>query len=156
MMIDYRFNGETMTIDFKVYGEAVGKQRPRLGKGGHIYTPRKTVDYENLIKEAYTSQYADFKFEKNIPLYVNIRICKTIPKTATKAFRDKARVGEVFPTCKPDIDNVIKSILDALNGVAYCDDSQIVTLETVKRYDCEEFVEIYITRYDQYEGEGVE
>ena len=48
MMIDYRFNGETMTIDFKVYGEAVGKQRPRLGKGGHIYTPRKTVELREL------------------------------------------------------------------------------------------------------------
>ena len=40
MMKDYRFNGETMTIDFKVFGEAVGKQRPRIGKGGHKNTQK--------------------------------------------------------------------------------------------------------------------
>ena len=44
------------------------------------------------------------------------------------------RDGLLRPTTKPDIDNVIKAVLDGLNGVAYADDSQVVALSASKCY----------------------
>ena len=43
--------------------------------------------------------------------------------------------NKIYPTVKPDTDNIAKSILDALNGIAYKDDKQVVTLSVKKRYD---------------------
>ena len=42
--------------------------------------------------------------------------------------------GEIRPATKPDLDNVIKAVLDGCNGVAYLDDKQIVELNATARY----------------------
>ena len=53
--------------------------------------------------------------------------------------------GEIFPTVKPDCDNIIKIVCDALNGLAYRDDSQVVAVTCQKKYGVEPAVHVVIT-----------
>ena len=96
-----------MTIDFKAI---YYKQRP-LGKGGHIYTPRKTVEYENLIK-GHTQANTQTLFER-IYRYMLIFVFANNSKTATKALEIR-RGLEVFPPQARSI--IIKAYLTH-NGV---------------------------------------
>jgi len=66
---------------------------------------------------------------------MSIYISKAIPKSTPKKTAAMMKSGEIRPTKKPDVDNYIKSICDALNGVAYVDDSQIVEIRCRKYYD---------------------
>lgn len=115
-----------MEIMFSVPGEPTGKGRPRMTKQGHTYTPQKTVEYENLVRQEYLRRYCDTKFEAGIPLDARIVAYYAIPKSASKKKRAMMLSGQIRPMKKPDGDNVVKSILDALNGVAYHDDAQVV------------------------------
>ena len=74
------------------------------------------------------------KFPKGIALKVNITALFAIPKRFNKEKRKKALNGEILPTKRPDSDNVIKIILDALNGVAYHDDAQVCEVYFEKKY----------------------
>jgi Holliday junction resolvase RusA-like endonuclease len=120
---------------FIVPGEPVGKARPRVTKWG-AYTPEKTVLYENLIKTCYNGKV----YEGAVG--INVRAFYSIPKSASKKARLEMESFERFPTKKPDCDNVLKIIGDALNGVAYKDDSQIVKASIEKYYSDEPRVEI--------------
>lgn len=69
-----------------------------------------------------------------MPLHVTISFFLEIPKSWTKEKRLAATVGKILPTSRPDIDNYIKAIFDSLNGIAFADDSQIVSMHAVKLY----------------------
>lgn len=57
-----------------------------------------------------------------------------IPERWSKAKKAQAMNNELLPKVKPDIDNVIKGVFDALNGVAWVDDNRVVSVEAYKRY----------------------
>jgi len=119
-------------IKFTVPGEPQGKARARTGKG-FAYTPEKTVLYENLIKTMYMqAKCTPIEAEKAIKM--NVKAYYAIPKSYTKGKRLSAEHNIIRPLKKPDIDNVLKVIADALNGVAYHDDTQIVKAEIAKYY----------------------
>jgi len=121
-----------MTIKFKVLGEPKGKQRPRLCKirgRSIVYTPKQTTEYEQKIRASYKRLTSE-NFPQGIPLEIKITALFSIPKR----FRKKALNGEILPTKKPDSDNIIKIILDALNDTAYFDDSQVCGINFVKKY----------------------
>lgn len=125
-----------MEVHFTVPGEPVGKGRPRFSRQGSCvmaYTPDKTASYENLIKLEYERQSGYSFGEKTIGLRVKAYFA--IPKSASKVKKQRMMSGEIHPAKKPDIDNVCKVVADALNGVAYKDDRQIVYTEIAKRYD---------------------
>jgi Holliday junction resolvase RusA-like endonuclease len=122
-------------IEFTVDGEPVGKGRPRFTRNGHAYTPEKTADYEQLVKLSFRKKYPDFKpILKVVPLSVVICAEFPIPASFCRNARLEAKRGTRKPTKKPDADNIAKSICDALNGLAYHDDSQIVELYVFKSY----------------------
>lgn len=73
-------------------------------------------------------------FEKNIPLEISILALYPVPKSVNKKLKSSMLKGRLFPTKKPDADNIIKVILDALNGVAYWDDSQVCRVYFEKVY----------------------
>lgn len=134
-------------IVFSVPGEPVGKARPRVTRSGHAYTPAKTVSYENLVKMRFDELFPDWvPLEKEIQ--VAIHAYYKIPKSASKAKRQAMLNGTINPTKKPDIDNVAKIINDALNGLAYVDDTQIVKERIEKHYGEKPHVDIYIY-YDE-------
>lgn len=125
-----------MTIKFKVLGEPKGKQRPRLCviRGRSIvYTPKQTTEYEQKIRASYKRLTSE-KFPRGTPLEIEITALFSIPKKFNKEQRQKALNGEIFPIKKPDGDNIIKIILDALNNTAYFDDSQVCGINFVKIY----------------------
>lgn len=124
-------------IKFTVPGPPKGKARARTvrGRGGQTfsYTPERTVLYENLIKTCYSQNFTD-SFQNEEALEVHIKAFYGIPKSTSKKKREQMLQGYILPTKKPDIDNIVKCILDALNGVAYHDDTQVVRLVTTKAY----------------------
>lgn len=128
--------GMLTNLAFVVPGEPQGKGRARVGKvGGHarMFTPAKTVAYEGLVALAAQSAIgAAVPFSG--PLAVEIEAVHTVPASWSKKRRNDALCGDVHPTTKPDIDNIVKAIADGGNGVAWVDDKQIVRLATMKRY----------------------
>ncbi len=127
---------------FKIPGMVQAKQRPRLSRG-RVYTPQATVNYEGYVKWCY-SDYANQKgwtpFENAIR--AEIEVFKPVPKSDSKKKRELKLSGKIRPTVKPDNDNIAKSVLDALNGLAYVDDKQIVELAVDKKYGEEPFVHV--------------
>lgn len=123
-------------VQFVVPGEPVGKGRPRIGRVGNharMFTPAKTASYEGLIALAGT-EAMDGRVLLDCPVMVEMRIVLAIPASKSKKFKAQALAGEVFPTKKPDMDNVIKAIYDGLNGVVWKDDVQVVDAFVRKRY----------------------
>ena len=126
-------------ISFTVHGTAVPKQRPRIS-GRRAYTPKRTKDYEERVLEAFRSSYQGFypAFGKDMPVRICIIVIQEIPKSWSKKKRAQAESGEIVPLSRNgDIDNIAKSILDALNGFAYEDDCQVTKLMISKEYGAE-------------------
>lgn len=140
---------------FTIYGRAVAKARPRVTKRGYTYTPKTTKEFETKVKEAYLKQCGEMMFSKSTPLEICIEFQFAPPKSWSKGKRKKAKDGELFPTCRPDVDNLCKSIEDALNGVAYYDDSQIVAMTARKIYAGEDKTSVEIRAIDIELIEGV-
>ena len=129
-------------IKLTIPGEPCAKQRPRTTKQGHTYTPQKTVNYETLVRELYILQ--NFRQQLEGELVMTVRAYFTIPKSASKKKAADMVGGRIRPTKRPDWDNVGKIISAALNGLAYHDDSQIVTATVEKWYSAEPRVEVEI------------
>ena len=126
-------------IRFTVDGAAVPKQRPRIS-GRRAYTPKRTKDYEERVLNEFRSSYQGFypAFGKDAPVRICISIYQAIPKSWSKKKCLQAERGEIVPLSRNgDIDNIAKSILDALNGFAYEDDCQVTTLIITKQYGAE-------------------
>lgn len=113
-----------------VPGQPQGKARARTTRFG-TYTPEKTVLYENYIKLCYQQIYKDCTDK---PIEISIIACFEPVKSASKAQRVAMINGLIPPTKKPDIDNIAKVVLDALNGIAYKDDKQVINLSVRKKY----------------------
>lgn len=129
-----------MKVIFEVLGDPMGKQRPRVRKVGNLaqtYTPKDTVNYESKVVYAYhlaTNHYfADSELEAEIVAYYKLGKEHYKKKGINQKGIDKL-TGLINPTKKPDCDNIAKICLDALNGIAYHDDSQITKLVVYKRY----------------------
>lgn len=126
----------TFMVTFKVDADPVGKQRARYAKRGNFvqtYTPDKTRNYEALIKEAAIEAMGNSEILEtpvNLYLYIRAPIPKSLPKKRLEACLN----GLEKPIKKPDASNVLKSIEDAMNGVVYKDDSQIVNIHVAKVY----------------------
>lgn len=138
-------------ISFKVMGEPIGKGRPRVtargGKFAHAYTPKRTKDYEDKIRFEFMASISDRMpvFGKDIPLKAEVTMAFGIPQSYSKKKREQCRQGLIVPTKKPDVDNVLKCIFDAI-GNDYCfhDDAQITEVVAEKIYADEPYVEVKI------------
>lgn len=111
-------------LDFTVSGEPQGKGRPRMTRAGHAYTPAKTRSREALI--AYHAQQAMAgRPLVEGPVRVSIVATFAVPASWSKRKRSDALSGLLRPTKKPDFDNIAK-LVDAINGIAWLDDAQVV------------------------------
>lgn len=122
-------------INFEVEGKPFGKQRPRvIHRGGfsRAYTPPETVAYEKKVKNSYENIAKNIQMNK--PIEANIIGIFPVPKSISNKKRNYLINNKIHHISKPDCDNIAKSILDALNGVAYKDDSQICKLSVEKYY----------------------
>lgn len=120
-------------ICFSIPGAPVGKARPRATRFGQPYTPAGTVQYENWVKLCFKQKYPDWVPTTEM-VKMKLVIEYPIPKSTPKKYINDMRSGVIRPMKKPDIDNIAKIVSDALNNIAYRDDSQIVELVCSKYY----------------------
>ena len=136
-----------MIYEFEVPGKIIGKGRPRLNLyTGVVYTPKRTKDYESLVEQYFLLKYPRFKALEG-RIKVSIIAYFSIPKTTKKADINEMLENNISPTKKPDIDNIVKSILDSMNKFAFKDDNQITKLEVEKKYSIEDKVYVKIEEY---------
>ena len=131
-----------MNVKFCVLGEPRGKQRPRASMiNGHarVYTPKDTVNYENLVRYTYQSDVG-VKLEGAIE--AKIIGYFPIPKSTSKKKAELMRTKQIPYTNKIDTDNLAKIILDSINNIAYDDDKQVYRLEVEKWYSDNPRVEV--------------
>lgn len=121
-------------MEFIVEGNPQGKARPRFSqKSGTVYTPEKTVRYERLIRKAFLDAGGN-AIPSDCYAFVKIQAQYPIPQSWSKRKKGEAIAGLIMPTTKPDGDNILKVVLDALNGLAYDDDRQVVKMGIIKVY----------------------
>lgn len=126
-----------------VPGEPQGKQRPKWSPVG-TYTPKKTVSFEAYIKELFAIKYPDF-IPLDSELTINIWAGLLIPKSTSKKKEGLMKMGIIKPTKRPDVDNCLKLVMDALEKLAYKNDSQIVRAVIDKDYSERPRLEITIS-----------
>jgi Holliday junction resolvase RusA-like endonuclease len=131
-----------MDCTFYIPGMPGSKGRPRATKTGQMYTPKKTTEYENYVRERYLTTCPDCYLKGQIK--ATIIAFYPIPKNMPKYKRRLIDEDVLRPTRRPDLDNIAKIILDSLNKIAYDDDSQVVTLEIRKFYGDKAYVEVML------------
>lgn len=134
------------SMNIIIDGEPIGKGRPRVtnrGSFAHAYTPKRTKNYEKQVQQSYFNQIGvGTKLEG--PIKTEVKAFFPIPKSSTKKQRELMLKDKIKHIHKPDLDNVYKSVFDALNGLAYNDDSQIIIMNGRKYYSDEPRVEIHL------------
>lgn len=150
-----------MNVTFVIPGAPKGKERHRVVRNKSTgkmvaYTPSKTATYENLVRQCYRAAQSGNLFgPTGKPLRIEIDAYFSIPKGKTNTMRSLMRENVLRPAKKPDWDNIGKIICDALNGVAYLDDSQIVDAVCRKYYGTFPRVEVRISdAVDKLEGKN--
>jgi Holliday junction resolvase RusA-like endonuclease len=131
---------------YTVYGEPVGKGRPRFARRGTFvstYTPQKTKTYEDEIRMMATAAMGASE-PLDTPVTVAIYIRVGIPASFSKQKRKDALSGILKPTKKPDLDNVAKCHLDAMQGIIILDDKLVVNLHVTKVYAETPAVEVMV------------
>ena len=140
-------NEEPKLFTFTVPGKPQGKARARTfhnSKSDKMssVTPEKTVLYENLIKTCFQQKYGQKRFSDDAYVVANILAYFEPPKSISKTKRAEMLEGKIWPAKKPDSDNIAKVVLDALNGIAYHDDTQIIKLSVTKAYKEEAYLSV--------------
>lgn len=123
-------------VAFVVPGAPFGKGRTRVGKvNGHarMFTPANTVKYESLVSLA-ASQAMAGHAPMTGGMVLEVDAIFPIPPSWPKKKQAMALSNEIHPTCKPDADNCVKSLCDAMNNIVWLDDAQVVRLSMTKRY----------------------
>lgn len=126
---------------FELPGKPPHKARHRARivypKGGkpfvHMYPDPETEAHEKSLAEL-AGLYMRGRAPSKEPVVMLVHAFRSIPESWSKRDKEKALAGAIVPTSKPDADNYLKFVKDALNGVAYADDSQVVDARCIKRY----------------------
>ena len=133
-------------IHITIAGECVPKGRPRFTRSGRVYTPKETLDYEKLVQQ-------QIKLQRIKPVTGAVRltlvIYREVPKGWSKKKKNAAIRGEHLPVTRPDLDNYLKVIMDASNGLLYKDDNQVVEILASKRYAKMPYVEIILEELNE-------
>lgn len=122
------------SISFTVYGRPVPKGRPRFNTNtGVVYPPKRTVDFERSVRSA-ASIAMRGKGILTGAVFLEVNSYFMVPKSWSKRKRLDALSGDAWHSGKPDGDNLLKAVCDALNGVVWMDDAQCSMKIIKKRY----------------------
>ena len=122
-----------MKVSFTIPGKPTGKGRPKFF-GGHAVTPQKTRNYESLVALKAESVMKDLPDSRlGLPCVVRVHAYYAIPKSYSKKKHAAALEGKLAPG-KPDLDNIVKSVLDGMNGIAFKDDVNVVEMRLQKSF----------------------
>jgi len=132
-------------IEFTVLGEPVAQGRPRASSmNGRVrmYDPKKSKDFKKYVKLV-ASQHAPKALLEG-PLVMTVNVYKPTLKSFSKKKKTAAEGGDLRPVTKPDVDNYVKGIKDALKSVVWKDDSQVVDLSISKWYSEQPRIEVKV------------
>ena len=145
-------------IAFNVPGEVRGQGRPRTrvvkSTGGqsfaHIHEdPKDTANKHNIqlyAEEAMRRRgYMALANPTEKGITVEILCFLRIPRSMSRKKADRALTGEVRPLRKPDLDNVAKAVLDAMNDVVYRDDAEVTRTTVTRYYGVREHLSVRVT-----------
>jgi Holliday junction resolvase RusA-like endonuclease len=120
-------------ITVAISGEPVAKGRARITRRGFAYTPAATRKYEAHGRLA--AQLAmDGRPPIDGPVLISVRVELPVPSSWSARKRAAALTGGIRPTSRPDVDNYVKAVLDALNGIVLADDALVVELRATKQF----------------------
>jgi Holliday junction resolvase RusA-like endonuclease len=133
-------------VHFQVEGIPIGKGRPRFRRTKNFvqtYTDSKTAAWEETIKTVAKSAMGDTPpLESPVSVFVYFGL--PVPSSYSKKRTTACLEGREAPSKKPDLDNMAKAVLDAMNGVVFKDDSQIINLHLKKVYSIEVGVNVLV------------
>ena len=133
--------GSSVVIELS--GAPVPKGRPRFGHG-RAYTPQRTRNYEQDLQwQAKLAMRGRLPFDG--PIRVEVLAAFPIAASWPNAKKIRACAGTIRHTSRPDVDNLLKCVGDALNGIVWRDDSQIVIATIAKRYSDHPRLRIEVT-----------
>ena len=135
-----------MQIHFQVEGNPKGKGRPRFSRVGNftkVYTDKQTLTYEAMIATFAKQAMGGTELIKT-PVSVFLYVRLPVPQSYPKKRRDACLSGLEKPCKKPDIDNIAKTYLDAMNGVIFVDDTQVIDLHVKKLYSVVAGVDVMV------------
>jgi len=144
-----------LSVEFVIPGEPKGKGRARsriakMGGGRQFvthYTPKDTVEYENLVRMA-AHEAMEGDAPTRFPCLVSIAAYCSVPASWSNKRRALALDGEILPTGKPDLDNTEKAVLDGMNKIVFRDDSVVCEVRKSKRYSETPRVEVVVRELD--------
>jgi Holliday junction resolvase RusA-like endonuclease len=135
-----------MQIHFQVEGDPKGKGRPRFSRVGNftkVYTDKQTLTYEAMIATFAKQAMGGTELLKT-PVSVFLYVRLPVPQSYSKKRREACLSGLEKPCKKPDIDNIAKTYLDAMNGVIFVDDTQVIDLHVKKLYSVVAGVDVMV------------
>lgn len=140
------------SVTFHVPGKPQGKARAKTVRNKYTgntmsYTPEKDLLYENYIKERFLNVSNGTFYERGTPVTLRIVARFLPPKSISKKRTALMLEGKELPLKKPDMDNIVKVVADALNGVAYHDDTQIVFVIAKKAYSAMEGLDVTVEEH---------
>jgi Holliday junction resolvase RusA-like endonuclease len=115
-------------IRFFVPGEPVAQGRPRMTTVcGHptAYDPAKSRDYKQMAR-VFAQEAVQGKPLLDEAVALKVVVLRSIPRSFSKKKQKACQNGAICPTSKPDLDNFLKAIKDAMTGVVWRDDSLVV------------------------------
>jgi Holliday junction resolvase RusA-like endonuclease len=130
-------------ISFIIETKPIPKGRPRFTRTGHSYTPKRTKDYEKLISDTAREHISQDQC-LDVPVVVNACFNFAIPKSYNALKRQDCLSGMVLPAA--DLDNLLKSLLDGLNKIAFTDDTLVQRIKAQKKYAHKDFIEVEIKK----------
>ena len=136
-----------LKYEIEIEESITGKARPRMNTyTGRAYTPTKTKNYEYLVRQIFVYKYPQYKpIEGRVTMTIIAYF--EIPKSTSKAKVEEMLENKISPTKKPDVDNIAKSILDAMNNFVFKDDNQVSKISVEKRFALEEKAVIEVEEY---------
>lgn len=144
-------------LKFTVRGEPRGKGRARayaevVWRDGNpeavvrLVTPQDTVGAEQLVRDEFLLRHPRHSPWTG-PVMIRFTAVFETPRSFNKALQAAAASGKLYCTKKPDKDNIEKLIIDALNGIAWADDQQVMG-GGVKRYGTPARIDVEIRKLD--------
>ena len=143
-----KYYKNTRYIALTVYGNPVAQGRPRFSRqGGFVrtYDPEKSKAYKSLIRLELQPLLSDPDFKPiDKACCLKLTVFRAMPKSFSKKKREEASLGYIRPTTKPDTDNYVKGVLDALNGTVLKDDSVVCEIFARKFYSERPRIEVVL------------
>lgn len=139
-----------MVIQFTVWGDAVGQGRPRFARRGKFtqaYDPPDSREYKKYVKLLASQNRPHTPIEG--PVELKLLIYRPLLKSMSKKKKAAAVAGTLRPIKKPDVDNVAKGVMDAMTGIIWQDDKQVVSLQVSKFYSDKPRVEVQVVPLDE-------